>query len=203
MQSFRTELENPIVGVGESLSNLAKNGIGSLGEAINDVVNQISKTTGKTYQTLSTEGFDADFNYAAAMEKVKGTWQWHKLNKQRNAKIEALGLNYDKWVTGTPNAKNGWALTAEEGYETMMTKYGQLIKLGGGESIFSKLQTDNLWALSKMDVPDLTKNLIPKINPIKSGDTTNYQLYGDIHLDNVVNADGLLKDIARKINTKS
>ena len=66
-----------------------------------------------------------------------------------------------KYASGTQSAKKGIALTDEEGAgsELIVTKFGILRQMDYGDTVFNSEQKNNLWALSKMNIPSILSTL--------------------------------------------
>ena len=66
-----------------------------------------------------------------------------------------------KYASGTPSARKGIALTDEKGLgsEFIVTKFGVLRQMDYGDTVFNSEQKDNLWALSKMNIPSVLNTL--------------------------------------------
>ena len=180
---------------GEGLHKIANR----VGNALVDLYGDITELLGQR-ETLSN-AFESDIDYSVLMSELpKGSFLWEYLNNKRNNKIDTLGLSYNKYASGTISAKKGLGIFDDEGLgsEMVMTSQGILTKFNGGEKVFSKAQTDKLWELSKFNIGDLTKNLIPNIVPKQATVSNNHSVsYGDIIVNNPVD----YNDFMDKLNT--
>lgn len=150
--------------VSDVLNSIAVNG----GEYIHTVVNKCGSALENFYEKLTGDSldyaYDPNIDYKAIMDTLpKGSYLWEYLNKLRNAKIDAQGLSYEKYASGTSSAKPGLGLTGEDGLEYIISpKYGKLIPIktptlmgyDGHEKVFSNEQVQKLWELSKGQIFD-------------------------------------------------
>lgn len=84
--------------------------------------------------------------------------------------VKAMGLKVG-YRKGTKSADKGWHAEGEDGYELIEADDGTMLRnYHGGETVFTKAMTDNLWNFSKnpnMFVDDLKSSLatdVPMIN---------------------------------------
>lgn len=108
--------------------------------------------------------------------------------------VKAMGLKVG-YRKGTKSADKGWHAEGEDGYELIEADDGTMLRnYHGGETVFTKAMTDNLWNFSKnpnMFVDDLKSSLatdVPMINnSMAQNININIPIAGNADL-NTVNA---------------
>ena len=195
MQNHRDRLDRLVKqmeGEQQTVSDVLNSIAVSGGEYIHQVVNKCGSALETFYTKLTGDqlnyAYDPNINYKAIMDTLpKGSYLWEYLNKLRNAKIDAQNLSYEKYASGTSNAKSGLGLTGEDGVEYIISpKYGKLIPIktptmigyDGHEKVFSNEQVQKLWEMSKGEIfgfpkfEGLNNNYTPQT--IKSSDVITH-----------------------------
>lgn len=93
---------------------------------------------------------------------------------------------------GTKSATKGMHLMDEDGYgsETTVTKYGVLQKFDGGETVFSKAMTENLWKLAQNPTPcimPMSEINVQDLEPVRNEIGDVNISFGDLTLPDVTN----------------
>lgn len=156
-------------------------------------------------------GYDPNIDYAAEMSKYdRGDAEWYRLNRERNAKIDALNLPYSKiYGDGTRNTSGGLSLLGEKEPEIFIDNQGHLIpinqptlaNIGAGGTVFNQEQLANvrdLWDLSNLNI---SPSILPNANTPSQSHTESYNLYGDIHLNGIQDANALLRQIIKRFKS--
>lgn len=114
--------------------------------------------------------YSTTFDYAAEMDKHPvGSPTWNELNRQRNAKIKALGLDVPKYATGTERARSGVAIVDEEGIGSELyipLEGGTFHNFQGGERVFNAEQSRNLFKLSKANFASILPSMTASIKQL-------------------------------------
>lgn len=135
------------------------------------------------------------FNYASDFNHRKILYDYFHANDG----VDYVGSAYQNmqliedmkvrgYAAGTRSAMSGLAFTNEEGLgtELMLTKGGALQQLNGGETIFSKAQTEKLWQLSKNNISDsLGQGGRSSLYNVERAESSV-----DVHFDNLINVEG-------------
>lgn len=223
------KFENGVIDLATAVK-LAKEAIGSMPNAVKSMFTKTNGSSSSSAPSYSKSSFYdakadayrgndymADIDTAIANDDMDAAIE---ANHNRNDKIDYLGLGdsnklsddkikemfsaASKNAKGTKSAIPGLSVVNEEGMELLRTNHGDLIPLEGGETIFSKYRTDNLWAWSGLNPNDIMSTIdLSKliINSGRGGSITNYNLYGDVHNDTVNNLDDFINDFSDRFRT--
>ncbi|MCD8049934.1 MAG: hypothetical protein LUG52_10170 [Clostridia bacterium] len=185
------ELQNPVTSLGDSISLLQTSAVGEFAEAIQDLLDEITKITNTGY-SIDVDGI----------------------------KYTGLNVS-GGYASGTRSASSGLHWVDEKGNETYFTNDGVLHDFSGGETVLNAEQTRRLYDLvSGMDVPvshgsadsilrslslDAAKpseTLKSMQNYYNSDNSSKYTFTGGITVNEPTDLNAFVRELKQAVNRK-